>query len=207
MKLAFLYEPLLGSIMNCLVVIAHPLKNSLCKHLAEKTISHLKNKGYKVVVKDLYEEKFNPVLNQDERASYYANPFNDSELAADIEQLKQAESLVLIFPTWWFSFPAILKGWFDRVWAPGHAYDHASDFGPIKQCLTNLKEMKVVTTLGAPWWVDAFIMRKPVKKVLKIALLECCAVNCKFKMLSLYQSEKLTTEKVAKFVKKIEDKF
>lgn len=196
-----------GSILNCLVVLAHPLENSLCKHLANKTIDHLKQKGYKVIVKDLYKEGFNPVLSQPERESYYTESFNQNEVASDIEQLKQAESLVLIFPTWWFGFPAILKGWFDRVWAPGHAYEHASDYGPIKQCLDNLKEMKIITTLGSPWWVDTFILRKPVKKVLKIALLGACATHCKFKMLTLYKSEKLSTTKIEKFINKIESKF
>ncbi|GGK76067.1 NAD(P)H-dependent oxidoreductase [Amphritea balenae] len=193
--------------MNCLVVLAHPLENSLCKYLANKTINHLKNKGYQVTVKDLYSEGFNPVLSKPERESYYREQFDENQVKSDIEQLKQAESLVLIFPTWWFGFPAILKGWFDRVWAPGHAYDHASDYGPIKQRLDNLKEMKVVTTLGSPWWVDTFILRKPIKKVLKLALLGACTTNCKFKMLSLYKSEKLNKEKIDNFVGKIESKF
>ena len=193
--------------MNCLVVIAHPLNDSLCMHLADKTIDHLKTKGYKVTIKNLYEEKFNPVLTQSERKSYYEKQFNIELISSDIEQLKNIESLILVFPTWWFGFPAILKGWFDRVWAPGYAYDHASDYGPIKQRLNNLKEMKVVTTLGSPWWVDTFILRKPVQKVLKIALLGACTTNCKFKMLSLYNSEKLTTEKIEKFVSKIESQF
>jgi len=176
-------------------------------HLADKTINHLNKKGYCVTVKNLYEENFNPVLNKSERKSYYLNNFDESQLSKDIEQLKNVESLVLIFPTWWFGFPAILKGWFDRVWAPGHAYEHASDYGPIKQCLNNLKEMNVVTTLGSPWWVDTFILRKPVKKVLKIALLGACTTNCKFKMLSLYKSEKLTAGQIEKFVGKIEATF
>ncbi|WP_261841460.1 NAD(P)H-dependent oxidoreductase [Aliamphritea ceti] len=193
--------------MNCLVVVAHPLENSLCKYLTEKTITHLKKKGYQVTVKDLYNEGFNPVLSKAERESYYQNMFDDHQVNSDIKQLKQVECLVLIFPTWWFSFPAILKGWFDRVWAPGHAYEHASDYGPIKQCLNNLKEMKVITTLGSPWWVDAFVLRKPVKKILKLALLGACATNCKFKMLSLYNSEKLSKEKINKFVDRIESNF
>ncbi|MBE0368601.1 NAD(P)H-dependent oxidoreductase [Pseudoalteromonas sp. MMG013] len=193
--------------MKCLVVLAHPLDNSLCQHLADKTISHLKSKGYTVTVKDLYAEHFDPVLSKEERASYYQSTFDTQQLTTDIAQLTEAQSLVLIFPTWWFGFPAILKGWFDRVWAPGYAYEHASDFGPIKQCLTNLKEMKVVTTLGSPWWVDTFILRTPVKKVLKLALLGACASNCKFQMLSLYKSEQLSQQKIDKFIMKIRSKF
>ena len=79
---------------------------------------------------------------------------------------------MLLFPTWWFGFPAMLKGWFDRVWGPGIAYDHASDLGPIKPRLNNLKKVLVVTTLGSPWWVDRLVMWQPVKRVMKMALLD-----------------------------------
>lgn len=193
--------------MKCLVVVAHPLDDSLCCHLAKETIKHLKSKDYQIIIKNLYKENFNPVLTKDERNSYYEKQFDLSQLKDDITQLEEAQSLVLIFPTWWFSFPAILKGWFDRVWAPGYAYNHASDLGAITPCLLNLKEVKVVTTLGAPWWVDFFVLRKPVKKVLKYALLGACTKNCKFQMLSLYNSENLIKEKVSNFIKKIKATF
>ncbi len=193
--------------MRCLVVLAHPLSDSLCCHLAEETIKHMEDKGHQVTVKDLYKEGFDPVLTKVERGSYYKDQFDVSRLKDDITQLEETESLVLIFPTWWFSFPAILKGWFDRVWAPGYAYDHASDLGAITPCLLNLKELKVVTTLGAPWWVDLFVLRRPVNKVLKYALLGACTKNCRFKMLSLYSSESLTQEKVSDFIKKIKAAF
>lgn len=193
--------------MKCLIVVSHPLENSLCHFLTEKTVSHMLSKGYQVSVKDLYKENFNPVLTKAERASYYEKEFDSSELKADIDQLRETELLVLIFPTWWFSLPAILKGWFDRVWAPGYAYNHASDLGAITPCLENLKEVYVITTLGAPWWVDFFILRMPVKKVLKIALLGACTKNCRFKMLSLYKSENLTESAIAQFVRKIKSSF
>lgn len=194
-------------LLKCLIVIAHPLENSLCHYLSEETIKHMKGKGYEVTVMNLYKEKFNPVLTKIERASYYGEQFDNTQIKCEISQLREAESLVLIFPTWWFGFPAILKGWFDRVWAPGYAYNHASDLGAITPCLEKLKEVNVVTTLGAPWWVDFFILQRPVKKVLKIALLGACTKHCKFKMLSLYKSESLTKSKIAIFVKKIKTAF
>ncbi|PMJ91724.1 NAD(P)H-dependent oxidoreductase [Vibrio sp. 10N.261.55.A7] len=193
--------------MKCLVVLAHPLEHSLCSHLAEQTIEHLKTQGHEVTVKNLYEEQFNPVLSASERSSYYQPTFDSSQLHDDIQQLKDTESLVLVFPTWWFGFPAILKGWFDRVWAPTHAYNHASDLGAITPCLDNLKEVKVVTTLGSPWWVDFFVLRKPVKKVLKIALLGACAKKCRFKMLSFYKSEDASPNKIERFIGKIKAEF
>ena len=197
--------------MKCLVVLAHPLGNSLCRHLSEETINHLRSKGYDITVKDLYEDEFDPVLSKSERQSYYADQFDVSKLSGDITQLSEAESLVLIFPTWWFGFPAILKGWFDRVWAPGHAYNHAynhaSDLGAITPCLDNLKEVKVITTLGSAWWVDVLVLWKPVSRVLKIALLGACTKGCKFKMLSLYKSEDASRSKVDGFVRKIKSTF
>lgn len=193
--------------MKCLVVVAHPLKNSLCHHLSNQAIDHLSSKGYEIEVLDLYAQEFDANLSQAERESYYGSSFDAKEIKQQIAQLKQAESLVLVFPTWWFGFPAILKGWFDRVWAPGHAYDHASDLGAIQPRLDNLKEVKVITTLGSPWWVDTFVLWQPVKRILKIALLGACTKRCQFKMLSLYKSENLTQSKVGDFIGKIKANF
>ena len=84
-----------------------------------------------------------------------------------VSRLKEAEALVLLFPNWWFGFPAMLKGWFDRVWGPGIAYDHASDFGPIIPRLDNLKRVLAITTMEAPRWVDRLVMWQPVKRILE----------------------------------------
>ncbi|WP_415894868.1 NAD(P)H-dependent oxidoreductase [Neptuniibacter sp. PT34_22] len=193
--------------MKCLVVLTHPLKDSLCHHFCDETVKHLTEKGYEITLLNLYESDFEPALKEAERKSYYADQFDDSRLKIDIQQLQEAESLVLIFPTWWFGFPAMLKGWFDRVWAPGFAYDHAKDLGTIQPRLDNLKEVKVVTTLGSPWWVDLFILRQPVKKVLKIALFGACTKGCKFQMLSFYKSEDASKDRVKAFVNKLKAKF
>ncbi|MGF1736338.1 NAD(P)H-dependent oxidoreductase [Photobacterium satsumensis] len=193
--------------MKCLVVVAHPVEDSLCHYLCAQTIEHLKSKGYTINVIDLYRREFQPALTTQERRSYYGSAFDSSMVEEDIALLVEAESLVLVFPTWWFGFPAILKGWFDRVWAPGHAYDHDKSLGAIKPRLTNLKEVKVVTTLGSPWWVDTFVLWRPVKRVLKIALLGACAPKCHFKYLSLYKSESVSNQKVQLFVKKIKANF
>lgn len=189
--------------MNCLVVSSHPLKSSLCAHLTELVVDTLIGMGHEVVVDDLYADNFSPLLTAVERESYYSGSYERTAVVGEVERLQKAEALVLLFPTWWFSVPAMLKGWFDRVWAPGIAYDHADDFGPIKPRLDNLKSVLVVTTLGAPWWVDRLIMRQPVKKVIKVALLGACARNSKLTYLSLYNSEKLNERAVAKFRDKI----
>jgi len=190
--------------MKCLIVTTHPLNDSLCKALSRHVIKKIEKKGYEIVIEDLYAKNFEPALTIEERKSYYSNSYNQSKVLEEVKRLKEAEVLILLFPTWWFGFPAILKGWFDRVWAPGVAYNHASDLGSIKPLLDNLENVLVVTTLGSPWWVDRLIMRQPVKRVIKTALLGTCARNSKLKFLSLYNSEKLNKQKVLTFKHKID---
>lgn len=190
--------------MKCLVVLAHPISDSLCHALAHSAIQALTEAGHEVQVEDLYHAEFSPALAVHERRSYYQSPFDASAVQSQVERLLAAEALVLVFPTWWFGFPAILKGWFDRVWAPGIAYDHATDLGPIKPRLHNLRRTLAVTSLGAPWWVDRLLLRQPVKRVLKTALLGTCAPACRFEMLSLYQAERLTADRVRAFSSRIQ---
>lgn len=182
--------------MKCLVVIAHPVSDSLCQTMARASIDALSAAGHEVEVEDLYQTEFSPSLTASERQTYYGSPFDSFSVQPHITRLLAADALVLVFPTWWFGFPAILKGWFDRVWAPGIAYDHATDLGPIKPRLHNLRRALVVTSLGSPWWVDRLLLRQPVKRVLKTALLGTCAPRCQFEMLSLYKAEQLTAKEV-----------
>jgi hypothetical protein len=84
------------------------------------------------------------------------------------------------------------------------AYDHATDLGPIKPRLHKLQRVLVITSLGAPWWVDWLVMRQPVKRVLRIAILGTCAPNCSFEMLSIYKSERLNVARAKQFSMKIE---
>lgn len=190
--------------MKCLLVIAHPLRDSLCAHLAERAAQALLAAGHEVVHEDLYAQDFVPALTAAERRSYYAPQYDRTAVAQQAARLLEAEALVLVFPTWWFGFPAILKGWFDRVWGPGIAYDHADDLGAIRPRLHRLRHVLAVTTLGSPWWVDWFILRRPVRRVLKTALLGTCAPACRFEMVSLYKSEKLAPDAVGAFVAKVE---
>ena len=190
--------------MNILLVKAHPLKSSLCELFTEKAIVCLTSMGHEVTLEDLYQDQFDPLLSIEERASYYKSPYDASGVADEIRRLKKADALVIIFPTWWFGFPAILKGWFDRVWAPTAAYDHAGDYGPIKPKLENLKKTFIITTLGAPWWVDYLFLRRPVKRTLRWAILGACARQCKLKYLSFYKCEALTPHQVDRHVRRIE---
>lgn len=171
--------------------------------MARTAIETLTKAGHEVQIEDLYQSDFSPSLTPKERQTYYTSQFDSTAVQSQIDRLLSAEAIVLVFPTWWFSFPAILKGWFDRIWAPGIAYDHATDFGSIKPRLHNLQRVLAVTSLGSPWWVDRLVLRRPVRRVLKTALLDTCASACQFEMLSLYKVEVLTSTQVRLFCSRI----
>jgi NAD(P)H dehydrogenase (quinone) len=181
--------------MKCLLVISHPLKDSLNAALAETAATALRESGHEVRIRNLYEQGFQPALTPEERRSYYSE-FNASGVAAETEELKWTEVLVLVFPTWWFGMPAMLKGWFDRVWIPGIAYDHAPDMGAILPRLHDLRKTVAITTLGSPWWIDRLVLWRPVRRVLKTAILRSCAPKSTLDFLSFYGCEKLTVEQV-----------
>jgi NAD(P)H dehydrogenase (quinone) len=182
--------------MSVHLVLAHPIGDSLNAALAQHIKTALAARGAAVDWLDLYAENFEPRLSAQERAHHYNNPQPGPDVPDLQARLRAAEHLVLVFPTWWFSLPAILKGWFDRVWSPGFAFDQGT---PIVPRLTHLKSVLVVTTLGSPWWIDWLVMRRPVRRVIKTGLVFSCAPQAKFEMLSLYGAEDMSPERLAHF--------
>lgn len=187
--------------MSVHLVLAHPLGDSLNAHLAGRIAKRLGELGQSVDQLDLYAEDFAPSLTAHERAHHYVDPQPGADVLALRARLAAAEHLVIVTPTWWFSLPAILKGWFDRVWGPGFAFEQGT---PIKPRLTHLKSVLVVTTLGSPWWIDWLVMRRPVRRVLKIALVGACAPQARFEMLSLYGAEEITSERLGTFCERMD---
>ena len=83
--------------------------------------------------------------------------------------MRAAEGLILVFPQWWFNFPAILKGFFDRAFAPGVAFTHDPAGGRIVPQLTNIRLFWALTTTGSPWWIVHLYMGNPVRRLLRQA--------------------------------------
>jgi NAD(P)H dehydrogenase (quinone) len=181
---------------RCLMIQAHPLPDSLNARLAATVETLARAEGWQVTRRNLYDG-FDPVLTPEERASYYAAPA--PTLEAEKRDITQAQVLVLVFPTWWFGFPAILKGWFDRVWTPGVAYDHAPDLGAMRPRLSELREVLAVTTLGAPAWIDWLVLRRPLRRILRWAIVRPCAPQARVHWCALYQAEAILPARVARF--------
>ncbi|RWX79033.1 flavodoxin family protein [Neorhizobium lilium] len=123
--------------MNVLIVFAHPEPRSLNASLRDVAVSELERLGHTVQVSDLYQQKWIsevskadfPHLAADDRlrvADASGVAFEAGSLTDDVknehEKLLWADTVILQFPLWWYSMPAILKGWVDRVYAYGFAY-------------------------------------------------------------------------------------
>lgn len=107
--------------MHCYFVIAHPNPHSFCHALLASAQQGAQAAGHTVVTSDLYAEQFPPVLNQADFAAFKAgNPA--PEIVTAQAHIQAADLLVLVYPLWWGGYPAMLKGWIDRVFSLGFAY-------------------------------------------------------------------------------------
>jgi NAD(P)H dehydrogenase (quinone) len=136
--------------LRALLVVAHPLDNAFAKAAAARIRATLERRGIEVDMIDLYADDFDPRLTDAERRSYFTTPYDSRAVAGYVARLMLAEKLVFVFPQWWFNVPAILKGFFDRVLAPGVAFDHPSGGGPLIPRLTHVDALWVVSSTGAP---------------------------------------------------------
>jgi len=151
--------------------------------------------GHTVDLLDLYREDFDPRLSKAERGGYFAEPYDISGVAGIVERLKAADGLILVFPQWWFNFPAILKGFFDRVFAPGVAFSHAAAGGRIIPELINIRLLFALTNTGSPWWLVHLYMGNPVRRLLRRGIAAFCSKWLNFRMLSLHDMDRATDAK------------
>jgi Putative NADPH-quinone reductase (modulator of drug activity B) len=176
--------------MHILLVLAHPLAGSFGAAIARTARDALEAGGHTVDVLDLYQEDFDPRLTAAERAGYFDTPYDSSGVANLVARLKAADGLILVFPQWWFDFPAILKGFFDRVLAPGVAFSHDASGGRILPRLTNIKLLWALTTTGSPWWMVRLYMGNPVRRLLRRGIAPLCAKRLNFRVLSLHDMDR-----------------
>jgi NAD(P)H dehydrogenase (quinone) len=130
--------------MNRLIIIAHPKKDSFNYIIKDRLIKEFESRGDKVKVRDLYELNFNPILGIDE-IKYTKENKICPDIAVEQSYIEWAEELILIYPLWWNAFPAILKGYIDRVFINGFAFKITPN-GP-EGMLKNIK-VRLITSAG-----------------------------------------------------------
>lgn len=139
--------------MRVHVVHAHPVETSYNRALFHAVCESLTAKGDEVDALNLYDEEFQAVLSREERLGYHDVPGNLTALTAPyVERLRAADKLVFVHPVWNYGYPAILKGYFDRIFLPGVSFVLVGGDGPDKGKLIpgmkNVKKVAYVTTYG-----------------------------------------------------------
>lgn len=186
--------------MRVLMVFCHPRADSFSAALRDTALESLRAKGHEVELRDLYAEGFNPVLSAEERGVYNDESANQTGIEHEIAQLRRAEALLLVYPTWWYGMPAMLKGWFDRVWVPGVTFTFSD--GAIRPALGNIRRMGVVTTYGSPLWLLLFLLW-PDRRVIAGGIRRLCAKGCPMDWLYLTRMDTRGAADRTRFLAKV----
>ena len=121
--------------MHALIVVAHPdpgsLTHSIARRLAEGIVQP--NGDHSFEIADLSAEGFSPEFTMTDLAVHRRDVPIPADIAAEQARIDRADALVLVFPVHWWSMPALLKGWIDRVFSNGWAYDEGPDIPSVKR--------------------------------------------------------------------------
>lgn len=119
--------------MHILVVMAHPAGPSLTRSVASSILNAGAALEHTVELVDLVAEGFNPVFGPADHAAFTAAGPTPPDVRREQQRINRADHLVLVHPVYWWSMPAVLKGWIDRVFVSGWAFEEGADGGIVKK--------------------------------------------------------------------------
>lgn len=158
--------------MNTLVILGHPTPNSLCGELAERYATSAHANGATVTRLNLAELDFAAAKT----VRYGSEQTLEPDLQHAQSLIDAADHLVFVYPTWWTLMPALLKGFFDRVFLPGFAFQYQQGKPLPKKLLTG-KSARLLVTMDSPWVWYRFVMGRPGHKAVKRGILQFCGVS------------------------------
>jgi NAD(P)H dehydrogenase (quinone) len=191
--------------LRVLVLFAHPVETSFAAALHAKLVEVLRASGHKVDDCDLNAEGFDPVMSRQDRIDYHNVSVNRRNVAPYVDRLLAAEALVFSFPVWNMGFPAILKGFVDKVFLPGVSFTLGED-GAYNPCLHNIKCLGAVCTYGGGRWLT-FMMGDPPRRFLTRSMRRICAPGARCDYLAHYDMNHSSHERRAAFLKTVEARF
>lgn len=188
--------------MRFLLIYAHPVEDSYQSAIHQRAAKALADAGHQVDDCDLYAEGFQPVLSRAERKAYHDLGADRAYAAREIERLRACQGLVFVFPTWWYGMPAILKGYIDRIWLPGVAFEVVA--GRTRPLLQHIARLGVVTTYGSPWWLNKLLLGDPSRKVFMRGIRHLFSPAVRTLWLAQYGLDYIDAETRARFLAKVE---
>ncbi len=186
--------------MRVFVLYAHPVETSFVSALHTRVVETLRLKGHDVDDCDLYAEGFNPVLSRSERMGYHDLEHNRGPVDSYVQRVLDAEAMVMVHPVWNFGYPAMLKGFFDRVFLPGVSFRMQD--GKVRPCLHNIRKLVTVTTYGGSR-VRALLAGDPPRKVTSRVLRVTIKPGAPVSYLAHYDMNRSTPETRATFLARV----
>ncbi|MGX9147518.1 NAD(P)H-dependent oxidoreductase [Mesorhizobium sp. 128a] len=186
--------------MKVLVLYAHPVETSFNAGLHRTIVERLTAAGHAVDNCDLYAEDFDPRLTRGERLDYHNQRSPADPAAPYVERLLRAEALVLSYPVWNYGFPAILKGFFDRVFLPGVSFKLVA--GKAQPSLHNIGKLAAITTYGGSRF-RAMLMGDPPRRLVKRMLRATIKPGASVSYLAHYSMNLSTDETRRAFIAKV----
>lgn len=155
-----------------LVVLCHPDSNSFCGSISQAYVDGAGNTDAEIRELKLGELKFDPVL---------WNGYNKiQELEPDLVKAQEfilwSDHLVFVYPNWWGSMPALMKGFFDRVFLPGFAFKYGEGSSLPKKLLTG-RTAHLMVTMDTPVWYYRWVFHRPGHNQMKSTILEFCGIK------------------------------
>jgi NAD(P)H dehydrogenase (quinone) len=193
--------------MRVLVVHAHPVETSFNRALFTNAVEALEQAGHTVDAMNLYDEEFPAVLTREERLAYHDIPGNlTPAIKPYVDRLRAADGIVFIHPVWNYGYPAILKGFFDRVFLPGVSFvlvgGGAADKGKLVPNLKNIKKVAYVTTYGGDR-LRTILMGDPPRRLAMRWAWIMFGTLMPPKYLALYDMNNVTPTQLEGFIAKV----
>jgi putative NADPH-quinone reductase len=191
--------------MRVLVLYAHPVETSFVSALHDEVVATLRARGHDVDDCDLNIESFNPVMSRQDRIDYHDIEVNRTRVAPYVERLLAADALVLVFPVWNYGFPAILKGFVDKVFLPGVSFDLREN-GDYTPKLRHVKRLAAVCTYGGTRF-RTILMGDPPRRVVKRSLRSLIALGGPCAYLAHYDMNHTKPERRRRFLAEVRRAF
>jgi len=162
--------------VNISIILGHPKTGSFNHAIADAAIAMLRESGHHVNFHDLYAEKFDPLLYDDEiPKDALLPPF----IQRHCNEIADADGIIIIHPDWWGQPPAILKGWVDRVIRPGVAYEFLEGDGGdgVPRGLLKAKATVIFNTSNTPAEREQAVFGDPLETLWKNCIFGLCGVQ------------------------------
>ncbi|MCY4006206.1 MAG: NAD(P)H-dependent oxidoreductase [Rhodobacteraceae bacterium] len=186
------------------VIYCHPDPESFTSAVLQTVIRELRAAAIETRIEDLYATGFAPVLHRQGVADYPYYPGNTEAVRRHVENIQWCDMLIFVYPTWWYSLPAMLKGWLDRTMVPGVAFHlPPSGGGSIQPGLSHITHLAVFTTCGASR-IWTYIVGAPGKRILLRGLRAVCARRTRTAFAAHYKMDSSTPASRARHLKKVE---